>query len=33
VLVRPDQHVAHVLPLDAFEELVSFFDAFMLEPG
>jgi phenol 2-monooxygenase (NADPH) len=33
VLVRPDQHVAHVLPLDGFDELVSFFDAFMLRPG
>jgi phenol 2-monooxygenase len=30
VLVRPDQYVAHVLPLDAFSELASFFDAFML---
>jgi len=29
VLVRPDQHVAHVLPLDAFDELASFFDTFM----
>ena len=30
VVVRPDQHVAHVLPLDAHAELVSFFDGFML---
>ncbi|SAL04644.1 FAD-binding monooxygenase [Caballeronia calidae] len=25
VVVRPDQYVAHVLPLDAYEELASFF--------
>jgi len=30
VLVRPDQYVAHVLPLDATAELAAFFDAFML---
>lgn len=30
VLVRPDQHVAHVLPLDAFDELAAFFDTFMI---
>jgi phenol 2-monooxygenase (NADPH) len=30
VVVRPDQYVAHVLPLDRFEELASFFDGFML---
>ena len=29
VIVRPDQHVAHVLPLDGFAELVAFFDGFM----
>ena len=29
VVVRPDQYVAHVLPLDAFAELGSFFDGFM----
>ncbi len=33
VVVRPDQHVAHVLPLDAYEELSSFFERFMLPPG
>jgi phenol 2-monooxygenase len=33
VLVRPDQHVAHVLPLDAFDELASFFDGLMLQPA
>jgi phenol 2-monooxygenase len=32
VVVRPDQHVACVLPLDAFEELAAFFDAFMTAP-
>ena len=32
VIVRPDQHVAHVLPLDAHEALAAFFDRFML-PG
>jgi phenol 2-monooxygenase len=30
VVVRPDQHVAHVLPLDGFGELVSFFAGFMI---
>jgi phenol 2-monooxygenase (NADPH) len=30
VVVRPDQYVAHVLPLDAYRELASFFDGFML---
>lgn len=29
VVVRPDQHVAHVLPLDGFTELAAFFDGFM----
>jgi phenol 2-monooxygenase (NADPH) len=32
VLVRPDQYVAHVLPLAATSELAAFFDAFMLRP-
>ena len=31
VVVRPDQYVAHVLPLDAFAELAAFFDAFMVK--
>ena len=26
VIVRPDQYVAHVLPLDAFDEIAQFFD-------
>ena len=30
VIVRPDQYVAHVLPLDAYGELAAFFDGFML---
>lgn len=29
VVVRPDQYVAHVLPLDAFEELSRFFAGFL----
>jgi len=30
VIVRPDQFVAHVLPLDAHAQLAAFFEAFML---
>ena len=30
VIVRPDQYVAHVLPIDAHAELAAFFDGFML---
>jgi hypothetical protein len=30
VIVRPDQYVAHILPLDAHDELIGFFDGFML---
>lgn len=29
VVVRPDQYIAHVLPLDAHGELAAFFDRFM----
>jgi phenol 2-monooxygenase len=29
VVVRPDQYVAHVLPLDAHAELAAFFNGFM----
>ena len=29
VVVRPDQYVAHVLPLDGYAQLVVFFDGFM----
>jgi len=31
VIVRPDQYVAHVLALDAFDELSDFFAGFMLD--
>jgi phenol 2-monooxygenase len=31
VVVRPDQYVAQVLPLDGFAELAAFFEAFMLQ--
>ena len=31
VIVRPDQHVANVLPLDAHAELTAFFGQFMLD--
>ena len=30
VVVRPDQYVAHVLPLDGYAELTAFFGGFML---
>jgi phenol 2-monooxygenase len=30
VVVRPDQYVAHVLPLEGYAELATFFQAFML---
>jgi phenol 2-monooxygenase (NADPH) len=30
VIVRPDQYVAHILPLDAHDTLAGFFDDFML---
>ena len=29
IVVRPDQYVAHVLPLDAYDELAAFFARFM----
>jgi phenol 2-monooxygenase len=32
VVVRPDQYVAHVLPLDAHDKLAAFFQGFMLLP-
>ena len=31
VIVRPDQYVAHVLPLDAHAQLAAFFDGFMMQ--
>jgi phenol 2-monooxygenase (NADPH) len=30
VVVRPDQYVAHVLPLDAYADVTAFFEGFML---
>ena len=33
VVVRPDQYVAHVLPLDGFVALADFFDGFMIGAG
>ncbi|MGR3321393.1 MAG: FAD-binding monooxygenase [Pseudooceanicola sp.] len=33
VIVRPDQYVAHVLPLDAHRALAGFFDGFMRPAG
>jgi phenol 2-monooxygenase len=31
IVVRPDQHVAHVLPVDAHQDLAAFFAGFMLD--
>lgn len=31
VIVRPDQYISNVLPLDAYEELEKFFDGFLLK--
>ena len=31
VVVRPDQYVSNVLPLDAHDELADFFARFMLD--
>jgi phenol 2-monooxygenase len=33
VIVRPDQYIAHILPLDALAELAAFFDGFMIGQG
>ena len=33
VVVRPDQYVGHVLPLDAYRELAAYFDAILLRAG
>src|SRR5262249_51942753 len=30
VIVRPDQYVAQILPLDGYKQLASFFDGFMV---
>ena len=32
VVVRPDQYIAHVLPLDGHAQLAAYFDGFMM-PG
>ena len=32
VIVRPDQHIANVLPIDGFKELSSFFEGFLIAP-
>jgi phenol 2-monooxygenase len=31
MVVRPDQFVAHVLPLDGYAQLAAFFDGFMMQ--
>ena len=33
IVVRPDQYIAHILPLDAHVELAAFFDGFMVQGG
>ena len=33
IVVRPDQYIAHVLPLDGTAELAAFFDEFLLPAG
>jgi len=30
VIVRPDQHIANILPLNAYDQLAAFFDEFMI---
>ena len=30
VVVRPDQYIAHILPLDSFADLSAFFDRLMI---
>lgn len=32
VIVRPDQYIAHVLPLGGYAQLAAFFDGFMIQP-
>jgi phenol 2-monooxygenase len=31
IVVRPDQYIAHILPLYAYTELATFFDGFMTQ--
>ena len=33
VVVRPDQYVGHVLPLDGIDELTAYLSGFMREPS
>ncbi len=33
IVVRPDQYIAHVLPLDGYQELSSFFEGILLPAG
>jgi hypothetical protein len=33
VIVRPDQYIGHVLPLQATHEIAAYFDAFMKHSG
>ena len=33
VVVRPDQYIAHILPLDGYAQLAAFFDGFLLQPA
>ena len=30
IIVRPDQYIAHVLPLDAYSELAAFFNGVLI---
>ncbi|MFT4726645.1 MAG: phenol 2-monooxygenase [Granulosicoccus sp.] len=32
LIIRPDQHVANVLPIDGFKELSAFFEGFLMKP-
>ena len=31
VVIRPDQYIGHILPLDAYDEVSTFFAAFMID--
>ncbi len=31
IIVRPDQYIGHILPLDAYDELSKFFEGFLLK--
>ncbi len=30
IIVRPDQYIAHILPLDAFDDLADFFNGILI---